>query len=135
MCLILPFYYLACSNLLCLSFIAPTITLSTKLSFLREYFSLADYFFSEYAASSLASQIIFQSSFECPSQLCFSILQLSNCRPLFDKTEIEIRKMKSLLCGTDVSVKVVTVPKDCSLLVVNMSFQSSPNYENDTSEI
>jgi hypothetical protein len=73
-----------------------------------------------------------QSAFECLSQLYSSIQQFSSYQPLLIGLQLKFVKVKSLICGADASVKVVTTPKKCSLLIVEMSFQSSSDCENNS---
>jgi hypothetical protein len=73
-----------------------------------------------------------QSSFEYPSRLCFS---QSNNGPAVDCCSIGLHlkfvKMKSLIRGCDRSVKSVIVSENFMLFVVNVSFESSSDCEND----
>jgi hypothetical protein len=56
----------------------------------------------------------------CPCVDCFSI-----------RLQLKFVKTKSFTCGANAMAKVVTVPKKLSLLVVNLSFQSASNCENN----
>jgi hypothetical protein len=112
------------SNLLRLSFIAPNNYFLRENPSPRISFPNMQLLLSHPKSSS-------QSIFVCLSQLCFSIQSFSIFHCFSIRLQLKFVKMKSLICEVDVFIRFETVPKDCLLLVVDVSFQSSSDCKNN----